>query len=175
MKRNLTLLASVAMLAAAFAVKFAAASPAPGFAPGTWVGTGVQKGLFSVVPGDLSPVDGTATFTLNVSNSLRATGSLALKTRMQIDHAGMRGVVTGTTTATLSGSGSDVRFSGPMRLAGKLTDGNITVPFAITKPVRGRLLITRAGCTSVVGKTDSQLAFKWTAAPKPGTPRFRCP
>lgn len=170
--RTLSVIAALSAVAA-LAASVAGAAAKPGFAPGTWVGTGVQKGIFSVTSEDPSPVDGTATFTLTVSPSLRASGSLTLRSRMQIDHAGLRGVVTGIAVTRLSGSGSDVRFSGPMRLTGKLTDGTISMPFALTKHVAGRLLITRAGCAKVVGKTDSQLAFKWAAVPKRGT-RPRC-
>lgn len=150
------------------------AAPKPGFRPGTWVGSGVQKGIFSVVPGDPSPVDGTATFTVKVTKSNRVGGSLTLKTRMGIDHAGMRGTIVGVANTTLSGSGRDIRFAGEMRLSGQLTDGRITLPFALTKPVSGRLLITRSLCTSVVGGTDSQLSFTWRAVPKPGTTRPKC-
>jgi hypothetical protein len=171
-------LLSVVILAAAAAlavtVSVGGAAPRPGFAPGTWVGGGVQKGLFSVVPGDFAPVDGKATFTLKISSSLRASGSLTLTTRMAVDHAGLRGVITGTAKTLLSGSGSDVRFAGPMRLSGMLSDGKVSVPFAITKPLRGQLLITRANCLSVVGKTNAQPTFTWRAIPKPGTPRPKC-
>ena len=72
-------LAAGALGAAAGEVSAAAR---PGFAPGVWVGTGVQKGIFSVTGDDPSPVDGTVRFSLNVSRSFRATGSLVLKTRM---------------------------------------------------------------------------------------------
>jgi len=163
-------LAAGALGAAAGEVSAAAR---PGFAPGVWVGTGVQKGIFSVTGDDPSPVDGTVRFSLNVSRSFRATGSLVLKTRMEIDRAGLRGVLIGTATTKLTGTGSDVRFAGPLRLEGKLTDGTTTVPFTLTKAVAGRLLVTRPGCTRVVGRTDSQLAFKWTAVPKAGS-RPRC-
>ena len=174
MKRNFTTAVLVAVAAVTVGASVGGAAARPGFAPGTWIGSGAQKGLFSVVPGDLSPVDGSAAFTLKVSSSLRASGTLTLKTRMAIDHAGMRGVVVGVATVPFSGSGSNVRFAGTMKLTGKLTDGNLSVPFSLSKPFRGRLLITRAGCLSVTGKTDSQLAFAWKAVPKPGTPRPRC-
>jgi hypothetical protein len=150
------------------------AAPKPGFAPGTWVGSGIQKGIFSIVAGDPSPVDGTARFTLTVSKSLQASGSLTLKTRMEVDYSGLRGTVVGTAATVISGTGSDIRFAGPMRLAGTLSDGKVSMPFATTRPLRGRLLITRAGCASVIGTTDSKLAFKWRAVPKQGTPRPRC-
>jgi hypothetical protein len=174
MKRTIAVPVFLAAMVFLIAASVGGAAPKPGFAPGVWVGAGTQKGMFSVVPGDYSPVDGKAAFTLKVSGSSRVSGSLVLQTRMAIDHAGLRGTVTGRATATLSGSGSDVRFAGPMRLTGTLTDGKLSMPFAVTKPMSGRLLITRAGCLSVTGKTDSQLAFTWRAMPKPGTPRPRC-
>lgn len=174
MKRTITMSALVSAIAFGLAASVGGAAAKPGFAPGTWVGTGTQKGLFSVVPGDASPVDGTAAFTLKVGSSLRASGTLTLRTRMAVDHAGLRGVVVGVATVPLAGSGSAVRFAGTMKLSGKLTDGKLTMPFALAKPFGGRFLITRAGCLSVTGKTDSQLAFTWKAIPKPGTPRPRC-
>jgi hypothetical protein len=91
-----------------------------------------------------------------------------------VDYSGLRGVVVGTASTVLSGSGSDVRFAGPLRLEGTLSDGTVSAPFSATRPIRGRLLITRSTCVAVVGATDSTLAFKWRAVPKPGTPRPRC-
>jgi hypothetical protein len=168
------LLVVMAVAAAGVAASLSTAAAKPGFAPGTWVGSGTQKGVFSVVPGSVSPVDGRASFALKVSSSRRASGTLTLKTRMAVDHAGMHGVVLGSATVPLTGSGSELRYAGTMKLSGKLSDGKLTLPFALAKPFSGRFLITRADCLSVAGKTDSQLAFAWKAVPKPGTPRPRC-
>jgi len=174
MKRTLSITVLGAVAALAIAVSVGGAAPKPGFRAGTWVGSGVQKGIFAVVPDDPTPVDGTANFTLTVSKSNQATGKLTLKTYMELDYLGMKGDITGVTNATLSGTGSDIRFAGPMRLAGEVTDGKLTVPFSLTKPVSGRLLISRSLCTVVTGGTDSKLSFHWRAVPKKGTPRPKC-
>ena len=174
MKRTLTslLLGLVAVLAVGATV--GGAAPKPGFRAGTWVGSGVQKGVFAVVPDDPTPVDGTAAFTLTVSKSNRASGALTLKTHMELDYMGMKGEILGVANTTLTGSGSDIRFAGPLKMTGQLTDGKLTMPFALTKPISGRLLISRSTCAAVTGGTDSQLSFHWRAVPKKGTPRPRC-
>jgi hypothetical protein len=173
MRRNLIVITLGILVTLAVSVTAGGARPQPGFLPGTWVGSGVLKGIL-VTAGDPSPVDGTVNFTLNVSKSRHASGTITLKTRMEMDNFGLTGFVHSTATVPLKGSSTDLRFAGPIRLEGELTDGKITVPFGITKQVSGRLLITRAFCTKVVGGTDSQLSFKWTAVLKPGTPRPRC-
>jgi hypothetical protein len=173
MRRNLIVIALGILAALAVSVTVGGARPQPGFLPGTWVGSGVMKGLV-VTAGDPSPMDGTVKFTLKVNKSLQASGSITLTTRSEMDNWGMRGFLVGTATMPLKGSSTDLRFAGPIRLEGELTDGKLTVPFGITKQIAGRLLITRAFCTKVVGRTDSQLPFRWTAVLKPGTPRPKC-
>ena len=79
-KRNLIAVVLGAVAALSIAVAVSGAAPKPGFRAGTWVGTGVQKGIFSVVPDDPTPVDGTASFTLTVSRGNVASGKLTLKT-----------------------------------------------------------------------------------------------
>ena len=172
--RNLIVLVLGGVTALSIAVSVGGAAPKPGFRAGTWVGSGVQKGIFSVVPDDPTPVDGTASFTLNVSKSNVASGKLTLKTSMELDYQGLKGEITGIATTTLSGTGSGIRYAGPIKLAGTLSDGTFSTPFAITKSISGRLVINRSTCSFVTGGTTSQLQFHWRAIPKKGTPRPKC-
>jgi hypothetical protein len=165
------LVTGVALLAAAGSDAHAA--PKPGFLPGTWVGTGIHKGVFTLA-GNSSPTTGTVSFTLAVDKSLKASGTLMIKTTMHTSIEDMRGTVVGTGTMKISGTGSDVRYSGTLALKGKLTDGKVTIPFRLTRPVSGGLRITRAGCTKVSGKTAQNFPIFWTAVPKPGTLTFKC-
>lgn len=174
MKRKLSITVLGAAAALAIAVSVGGAAPQPGFRAGTWVGSGVQKGVFAVVPGDPTPVDGTAQFTLTVSKGNVASGKLILKSQMELDYMGMRGGIVAVADAKLTGTGSDIRWSGPLHMSGEISDGKLTMPFSLTKPIGGRLLISRSTCTLVTGGTDSKLSFHWRAIPKKGTPRPKC-
>jgi hypothetical protein len=166
------LLACVGLAAAGGAE--AEAAPKPGFVSGTWLGTGIHKGMFDIGDGHPSPTTGTVRFTLVVDKSLKARGTLTIKTTMHTSIENLRGVVVGTGTMAISGTGSEVRYAGKLAMRGKLTDGKVTIPFRVTRPVSGHLTITRAGCTKVVGKTAQNFPIFWSAVPKPGTLQFKC-
>jgi hypothetical protein len=173
MSIRLLLATALGLALAAGRAAGAASAPKPGFAPGTWVGSGVHKGVFTLA-GNSSPTTGTVSFTLVVDPSLRARGTLTLKSTMRLAIADMRGTVSGAGTLAISGTGSDVRFAGTIAMRGRITDGKVTVPWQTTRPLSGRLIITRAGCTQVVGKTAQNFPISWTAVPKPGTLKTRC-
>lgn len=166
------LVVGAALLAAAGSN--AAAAPKPGFLPGTWAGSGTHKGVFDIGDGHPSPTTGTVRFTLVVNKNLEASGTLVIKTTMFTKIEDMRGKVVGTGTMRISGTGTDVRYAGNLALKGKLTDGKVTIPFGLTRPVSGALRITRAGCTLVAGRTAQNFPITWTAVPKPGTLKFKC-
>jgi hypothetical protein len=147
-------------VAAAAATADAAAKPA--FRPGVWIGTGTQSGTFDLA-GEASPVHGTAKFRLVVSRSGVASGRLTLRTTMTVSKY-IEGTLTGVATLRLSGTASNVRMSGSIRMSGEVTDNGTSVPFAITKPLSGRLVIGRATCRKVTGKTDALMPFRWSAA-----------
>jgi hypothetical protein len=152
----------------------AGSAPKPGFLPGTWVGTGVHKGIFDIGDGHPSPTVGKVSFTLAVDKSLKASGTLTIRTTQETSIAKMHGVVVGTGTMKVTGTGSDVRYAGTLHMEGKLTDGKVTIPWKLDRPTSGRLVITQAGCTKVVGRTVQSFPISWSAVPKPGTPKTRC-
>ncbi len=147
----------------------ASAAPKPGFAPGTWNGSGLTKGIFTV-GGQSSTVDGTLRFKLTVAKDLKASGSLFMRMTMKTSLPGdLEGRTTGSGTLKLSGTGSRVHFAGTVQMKGSITDGVMTVPFGRPVPLSGDLVITRAGCAKVVGKTNANFPLKWTAARKGGS------
>ena len=174
-----TLIATLIALTLGAALAGAAGSEAgaaakPGFLPGTWLGSGVTKGLFDIGDGHASPTTSKVAFTLVVDKSLRASGTLQLSTTQQTSIEKLHGVVVGGGTMKISGTGSDVRFAGTLALQGKMTDGKVTIPFKLARPITGRLVINKAGCTKVVGRTAQMFPISWSAVPKPGTLMFKC-
>jgi hypothetical protein len=161
------LTSGLAVLVAVLAVTGATvadAAPKPAFRPGTWVGHGSLSGTFDL-GGEVSPVRGRVAFTLTVSKSGLVSGRLKVRTTMTVSKY-IKGSVIGVGALTLSGTASDVRMSGSLRMTGELTDRGVTVPFDLTEPLRGRLVITKAGCTLVTGMTSGRAAFTWSATPK---------
>jgi hypothetical protein len=79
------------------------------------------------------------------------------------------GKMSGVGTLKLSGTGSKVHYDGVVQMKGSLTDGVMTVPFGRPVPLSGDLVITRAGCAKVVGKTNQRFPLRWTATRKGGS------
>ncbi len=166
MRTRLPLAAAVAALALLPAG--ASGAPKPGFAPGTWNGSGTTKGIFTLA-GQSSPVDGSVRFKLTVAKNLAASGSMTIRSTMTTSIGELDGKMSGVGTLKLSGTGSKVHYAGTLQMKGSLTDGVMTVPFGQAMPLSGDLLITRAGCAKVVGKTDQRFPLKWTAVRKGGS------
>ena len=172
MIRTLTLmLTTVAAIAVAAGAAPAAETIArPGFAPGTWQGVGTISG--TTVDGPMTTVfRGKVRFTLTVKPNLAASGKGTLALTMT-GSGPVRSTLTGTAPLAFTGTGSEVRYSGTEKVAGRATDGTIDRPISFTTPVKGRLVISRAGSCKVVGSTplgDPRVTLKWTATKGTGT------
>ena len=160
---------AVAVLVVAAAAPAGSAAAKKGFAPGSWSGRGVGSGSFEL-GGNASPVAGKVTFQLRVAKkSLAARGTLHVQGTVTTEIEGLRGKVMVVGTLPLSGTGSAVGYAGMLGLNGTLTDGNATVPFKLTIPVAGKLLIGKASCSRVVGTTDARIPFTWSAVRSGGS------
>ena len=159
-------LAAVLPLAAAPAAETAAK---PGFAPGVWRGTATISGTSSDGP-MTTAFSGKVRFTLTVKPSLAAGGTGTWTMTMK----GTGPVVStmkGSAALKLTGTGSDVRYTGTQKVAGTVSDGTISHPVGFTRVIKGRLVITRAGSCKVVGTSPmgGGLSFRWTATNGTGT------
>lgn len=166
MRTRLPLAAAVAALALLPAG--ASAAPKPGFAPGTWSGSGTTKGIFTLA-GQSSPVDGSLRFRLTVAKNLAASGSMTLRSTMTTSIGELDGRTTGSGTLRLSGTGSRVHYEGVVQMKGSLTDGVMIVPFGRPVSLSGDLVITRAGCAKLAGRTNQRFPLKWTATRRGGS------
>lgn len=173
MNRNfiatLTILAAIALAVVAGAAPAAETLARPGFAPGKWVGTGTISG--SGVDGPMRVVyGGKIRFALDVKPNLTATGTGTWAMTMK-GSGPVTGVMKGTAALELTGSGSDVRYSGTQRVSGTVTDGTLSTPIRFTRQLKGRLVISRAGSCKVVGTSPmgGGAVFKWTATKGTGT------
>lgn len=169
---RLSLAAAASLAALALVPAGASAAPKPGFVPGTWNGSGATKGIFTV-GGQPSTVDGSLRFKLTIAKDLKASGSMTLRSTMRTSIGDLEGTTTGSGTLRLSGTSTRVHFAGTVAMKGSLTDGVMTVPFGRPVPLSGDLVINRAGCAKVVGRTNQNFPLKWTAQRKGGAPA-RC-
>jgi hypothetical protein len=165
---RLALPLAAALAALALVPAGASAAPKPGFAPGTWSGSGSTNGTF-VLGGNASPVTGNVSFKLTVAKNLAASGSMTLRSTMTTSVGDLDGKMSGVGTLKLSGTGSKVHYAGTLQMKGSLTDGVMTVPFGQAMPLSGDLVITRAGCAKVLGRTNQRFPLKWTATRKGGS------
>ena len=149
------------VLAAAASAGSAAAKK--GFAPGSWSGRGIQSGTLELA-GNASPVSGAVTFQLRVAKNLKASGTVHIQSTLTTERQGLRGRVMVVATLPISGTASNVTYAGNVGLTGTLTDGRVTVPFKLSVPTIGKLVIGRATCARAAGTTDARIPFTWRAA-----------
>ena len=167
-----TVLAALALVAAAIWAGSAGASqsaPKPGFAPGTWTGTGILAG--TAVDGPMKTVfSGRIRFSLTVSGALAARGAGTWAMTMK-GSGPVSSVLKGAASLKVTGSGSDVRYSGTQKVSGTVTDGTLSRPISFSRPLAGRLVITRVGSCKVTGTSPmgDGLKFTWTATKGSGT------
>ena len=160
-----TLLAAAALAAAALAAVAAAsgqAAPKPGFVPGTWIGTGTISG--SSADGPLKTVfSGSISFTLKVAPSLAASGSGSWAMTMK-GSGPVSSMMKGSAPVQMRGSGSDVRYTGTQKVSGVVSDGTMSRKLSFSRPLSGRLVITRAGTCRVSGSsTTGGVTLSWSA------------
>jgi hypothetical protein len=138
-------------------------APTPGYLPGKWQVTGTISGSSS--DGPMTTVfGGKLRFTLNVARNLSVGG--AGTWAMTMKGTGPVGsTMNGTAAVTLSGTSVDVRFAGQQRVTGTVSDGTLSTPIRMTRPLTGRLVIKRAGQCRVTGTSPmgGGVTLAWTA------------
>ena len=154
----------LAALAATGGSASAAQSAAkPGFVPGKWLGTGKISGKTG--DGPMSEVwSGSVRFTLVVTPGRKADGSGTWALTMK-GSGPVASTMNGSATLTMSGPATDVRYTGTQKISGTVTDGVRSTPIGFTRPLKGQLVITRAGSCRVTGTSPMGpgLTFTWTA------------
>lgn len=162
MKKATLVLAVVAAVVAALAAS-APAAPKPGFLPGTWKGVGTISG--KSVDGPLTTVfTGKMSFTLKVAPSYSVGGSGVWSMTMK-GSGPIASKLSGSAPVTLSGSSVAVRFTGQQKVSGVVSDGAQSRPIGFTRPLAGKLVITRAGTCRVTGTSPmgAGVRLTWTA------------
>jgi hypothetical protein len=141
----------------------ATAAPKPGFLPGTWQVTGTISGRAS--DGPMTTVfGGGIRFTLRIGSNRRAGGTGTWTMTMK-GSGPMSSTMRGTAGVTLSGSAVDVRFTGRQTVTGTVGDGTVSTPIRMSRPLAGKLVITRAGKCRVTGTAPmgGGARLTWTA------------
>ena len=172
MKRTITITTVLALALAALALGTAStadSAPKPGFAPGTWKGSGTVSGRSTDGP-MTTQFSGRIRFTFTVASNLAVKGSGSWALTMK-GSGPVASTMKGTAALTLSGTGSDVRFSGMQHVKGVVSDGTVSRPIGFNRALKGRLVITRAGTCKVTGTTPmgGGMKFTWTATSGTGT------
>jgi hypothetical protein len=139
------------------------AAPKPGFLPGTWNVTGTISG--SSVDGPMTTVfGGSIRMTLKVAKSYKVGGSGTWQMTMK-GSGPVSSSMNGTAAVTLSGSSVDVRFAGQQSVTGTVSDGALSTPIRMNRPLSGKLVIKRAGKCRVTGTAPmgGGARLTWTA------------
>jgi hypothetical protein len=141
----------------------APAAPKPGFLPGTWNVTGTISG--SAVDGPMSTVfGGSIRMTLKVGSNSKVGGNGTWQMTMK-GSGPVNSTMNGTAAVTLSGSAVSVRFAGQQSVTGTVSDGVLSTPIRMSRPLAGKLVIKRAGKCRVTGTSPMNGGAKltWTA------------
>jgi hypothetical protein len=152
------------LVAAVAATAVAAPTAAkPGFLPGKWQVVGTISGSSS--DGPMTTVfGGKLRFTLNVARNLSVGGSGTWAMTMK-GTGPVASTMNGTAAVKLSGTSVDVRFGGQQNVTGTVSDGTLSTPIRMTRPLNGRLVIKRAGQCRVTGTSPmgGGVTLTWTA------------
>jgi hypothetical protein len=172
MKRTISITTALGLAVGALALGTAStadSAPKPGFAPGSWRGSGTVSGR-SIDGPMTTQFNGRIRFTFTVASDLAVKGSGSWAMTMK-GTGPVGSTMKGTAALTMSGTGSDVRFSGMQHVKGVVSDGAVSRPIGFDRPLKGRLVITRAGTCKVTGTTPmgGGLKFTWTATSGTGT------
>ena len=172
LKATLALTGAALVTTVALAGAASAGSAAkPGFEPGSWQGVGKISGTTG--DGPMSETwSGTVRFKVVVSKSLGVGGSGTWGITMK-GTGPVSSTLKGTAALNLSGTATDVRYAGSHKVVGTVSDGVHSTPISFTRPLRGRLVVTRAWSCRVVGTSlmGGGLTFTWTATKGTGTCR----
>jgi hypothetical protein len=169
MLRKLTHLAASASALAAVTCALAAdsqaaqAAPKPGFVPGTWQVAGTISG--SATDGPMTTVfSGQVRFRLTVAKNLRVGGGGTWAMTMK-GTGPVGSTMNGTAAVKLSGTSIDVRFAGQQNVTGTVSDGVLSTPIRMSRPLTGKLVIKRAGHCRVTGiaPMGGGATLTWTA------------
>src|SRR5262245_51947366 len=158
---------ATAPLVAAIGATSSGAAPKPGFAPGTWDVTGTMRGT-STDYGQTIDTKGTFKFTLRVTKAGGISGTGTWQTTA-IGSGAISSKITGFMRVTLSGTPTDVRYSGNQTLTMHFTDGVASSGNTVTrkKVSTGKLVIKKAlSCKVTGGHTNHGVVTTWTATLK---------
>jgi hypothetical protein len=163
MKTRLLALCAMLGLVVVGSASATQAAAKPGFQPGTWNGTGTISGKTG--DGPMSEVwSGKIRFTLVVGPNRKAGGSGDWALTMK-GSGPVGGTMTGAAVLRMTGAATDVRFAGTQRISGTVSDGVRTSSINFTRPVNGKLVISRAGSCRVTGTSPMGpgVTFTWSA------------
>jgi len=158
-----TTAALAVLLATLIASATASAAPKPGFLPGTWKLTGTISG--SAVDGPMSTVfGGSIRMTLKVGKDFKVGGNGTWQMTMT-GSGPVNSTMNGTAAVKLSGSAVGVRFAGQQSVTGTVSDGVLSTPIRMSRPLSGKLVIKRAGKCRVTGTSpmNGGATLTWTA------------
>jgi len=162
----------VGVLAAGLTAGAADAKAKPGLLPGTWVGKGTINGY--AVDGPMAThFSGGVTFTLKVDKKLRVSGGGSWQMRMLGSEDGpsetaVDSSMEGSAAIRLLGTATGLTFTGMQRVVGEVRMGKVAHPISFTRPLKGQLVIKRAGHCKVAGVTTIQpgVTLTWSAVLK---------